>query len=100
MKSLKVEMPPLGMIVAVPYEINDPASFCLHDMARRAMCTIIPVGETPRGAEGPWILSPWGNGPGIVCFLDDWDGKDFLEVKIVEIHSNSVVGVPKKYELA
>ncbi len=96
MKSERVDMPSLRMMVSVPVGIDQFASTCIHDTAQRPMCTIIPLGACPRFAQGPWILSPWGNGPGIVCFLDDWDGKPFMDVRIVEIHNASVVGIPVK----
>ena len=92
MKS-EVEFPPVGTIVSVLIELDKPASTCIHDLARQPMCTIIPLQEKPDpGADGPWILSCWGNGPGIVCFLDDWDGKPFLDAEIIEIKPRSVIG--------
>ncbi len=93
---MRDDMPPLGTLISVPVGIDESATTCIHDKAKRPMCTIIPLGACPRFANGPWILSPWGNGPGIVCFLDDWDGEPFFDVRIVEIHSLSVTGVPIK----
>ena len=95
----EVKFPPIGMVVGVPIEIDRPASTCIHDMARRPMCTIIPLQEKPDPeADGPWILSPWGNGPGIVCFLDEWDGEPFFDVEIVVIMPKSVIARPLEPE--
>lgn len=88
----EVELPSPGMVVGVPIEIERPASVCLHDQAKRPMCTIIPLGETPDPeAEGPWILSCWGNGAGIVCFLEAWDETAFFDVEIIETRDKSVI---------
>ena len=96
MKS-EVELPSPGMVVGVPIEIDRPASVCTHDQAKRPMCTIIPLAEKPDPeADGPWILSCWGNGPGIVCFLEGWDGKEFFDVQITERREKSVIAVPLK----
>ncbi len=73
-----IEFPPPGTVVSVPIELDMPASVCIHHLVKRPMCTIIPLEHKPDSeANGPWILSPWGNGPGFVCFLVDWDGEEF-----------------------
>ncbi len=89
---MNAEMPPPGIIVSVLIQLDESASTCIHDMAQRSMCTIIPLADTPRFAEGPWILSCWGNGPGIVCFLLDWNGKSFRDVEIIEVKDRCVIG--------
>ena len=88
------KFPSVGMVVGVPSEIERPASTCIHHLANRPMCTIIPLQQTPDGAQGPWILSPWGNGPGLVCFLEEWDGEPFFDVEILHVMPKSVVAQP------
>ena len=84
--------PPVGTIVSVLSEIDKLPSVCVHHEAERLMCTIIPLEEKPNAeADGPWIISCWGNGPGIVCFLVDWNGEPFRSVKIVAQNSCSVI---------
>jgi hypothetical protein len=91
----KVVFPRKGTVVSVPIEIGQPASVCFHHEARRPMCTIIPLENKPDpDADGPWILSPWGNGPGIVCFLVKWDGEEFYDVEIVKVQPHSVLAAP------
>jgi len=95
----EVKFPPIGATVSVPIEIDRPASTCIHDTANRPMCTIIPLAEKPDAdSAGPWILSPWGNGPGIACFLEEWDGEPFFDVEIVEIMPKSVIARPLEPE--
>jgi len=73
-----IDKPPIGTVIStVIADKTLPASVCVHSLALRPMCTIIPVEKEPN-----WILSIWGNGPGIVCFLVDWDGKLFYDVEI------------------
>ena len=87
-----VEKPDVGDVIStVIADLSCPASVCVHSLARRPMCTIIPVEDDPY-----YILSIWGNGPGIACFLTDWDGKPFYDLKIVSISPKSVVGKPLK----
>jgi hypothetical protein len=66
-----------------------PASVCTHGTSRRPMCTIIPVEKEPY-----WILSCWGNGPGITCLLKDYPGGPFYDVLVLEVRPNHVVGLP------
>lgn len=88
----ETSFPPVGTVVSVLIELDRPASACIHDLAQQPMCTIIPLQEKPDPeADGPWILSCWGNGPGIVCFLDEWDGKPFFDVEIIATRPRSVV---------
>ena len=87
-----VEKPNVGDVIStVIADISYPASVCVHSLARRPMCTIIPVENDPH-----WILSIWGNGPGIACFLVDWDGKPFYDVEIIDVGGKSVTGRPIK----
>ena len=92
-----VDKPPVGTIVSVLLEVTKTPSVCIHHEAKQLMCTIIPLENKPNlESDGPWMLSCWGNGPGIVCFLQDWHGEEFRSVKIVEVWPKSVVGVPVK----
>ena len=90
-----IDKPPVGAIVSVLPEIDKVPSVCVHHEADRIMCTIIPVEKLPYPeADGPWMLSCWGNGPGIVCFLQDWQGEPFRSVRIVAQNAKSVIAVP------
>lgn len=87
--------PHRGATISVPIEVDRPASVCIHNLAKRPMCTIIPLEQKPdEDADGPWILSPWGNGDGIVCFIEKWDGQEFYDVEIIRVNARSVTGVP------
>ena len=86
----EVDKPPIGTVVStVIADLKCPVSVCVHSLARRPMATIIPV-----EAEPYWILSIWGNGPGIACFLVDWNGKPFYDLEITKIGPKSVEGRP------
>ena len=95
-KPAKVGMPPIGTIISVPplrSASDKPASVCIHHGARRSMCTIMEVETEPY-----WFLSCWGNGPGYVCFLEDWDGKSFYDVEITQVNLKSVSGIALEEE--
>lgn len=93
------EKPPIGTIVSVLLEVSKQPSVCVHHAAKRLMCTIIPLEHKPNlESDGPWMLSCWGNGPGVVCFLEGWHGEEFRSVKIVETRPMSVIGIPVKLE--
>lgn len=90
------EKPEVGIVVStVIADIGLPASVCYHNLAEQDMCTIIPVEEEPY-----WILSCWGNGPGIACLLEDWDGQYFYDVEILEVRNKSVLARPLKPNLS
>ena len=94
-----VAYPEPGMVISVLLELDKPATVCTHDRALRPMCTIIPLAERPDDdADGPWILSCWGNGPGIVCFLDEWDGNPFYDVEVIKVNRKSVTARPLSVE--
>ncbi|MCK9557058.1 MAG: hypothetical protein M0R50_03325 [Candidatus Cloacimonetes bacterium] len=89
--------PTVGTIISVLQEVNKSASVCTHDLANRDMCTIIPLEQKPNPqSDGPWMLSCWGNGAGIACFLDDWDGKPFRSIEIISVGPKSVIGMALK----
>ena len=91
-----VEKPDIGDVIStVIGDLNCPASVCNHSLSHKPMCTIIPVENDPY-----FILSIWGNGPGIVCFLQDWDGKPFFDVDILTIGPKSVTGRPLPPDLS
>lgn len=86
--------PKVGDVISVLPEIDSPATVCFHSKAGKPMVTIIPLQFKPNeDADGPFILSCWGNGPGIVCFLEDYEvGEEFYDVEIIEVRPNSVIG--------
>ena len=91
----EIDKPPIGAVVSVLPEIDKQPSVCLHHAAKRFMCTIIPTEHRPfPDADGPWMLSCWGNGPGIVCFLTGWTGKPFRKVQVVAHSPKSVTAIP------
>jgi len=81
----QVQLPEIGTRIYSPEEHLDvgnerwfPASVCVHDKTDEPMVTIIPL-----GAEPWYVLSPWGNGPGIVGYLQDYDGGKVFGVEVV-----------------
>ena len=84
------EKPPVGTVIStVIADLKYPASVCVHSLAHRPMVTIIPVEHEPY-----WILSIWGNGPGIACFLIDWNGKPYYDVEVVRVGNKSLIARP------
>lgn len=82
----------IGDVISTP--ISDPATVCYHSNWEEPtpMATIITTGAKAPKNPGPYFLSPWGNGPGIVCYLPDYqEGFDVYKVKVVEIKPASIV---------
>ncbi|MFA7217671.1 MAG: hypothetical protein WC057_03630 [Dehalococcoidales bacterium] len=77
-------LPKIGTKIYVPEEYLDldekmfPASVTTHDKVGQKMVTIIPLGAAPW-----YVLSPWGNGPGIVAFLQDYSGEKVFGIEVV-----------------
>ena len=77
-------LPEIGTKIYVPEEHLDldekmfPASVTTHDKVGQKMVTIIPLGAAPW-----YVLSPWGNGPGIVAFLQDYSGEKVFGIEVV-----------------
>lgn len=84
-------IPPVGTRIAVPVLLDElPASVTIHKTLERPMLTIIPLAESPF-----FVLSPWGNGAGIIGFLQEFDNSfDVFEVEVVESNPRSVEVVP------
>ena len=84
-----VQLPDIGKKIGVPEihldldEMLFAASVCVHDKVGKPMVTIIPLGAAPW-----YILSPWGNGPGIVAFLEDYNGGKVFEIEVVSHPEN------------
>lgn len=85
---VRPDKPAVGLVVETAV-LETPASVSCHTKNGKPMCTIIEVGD-----ETKWILSTWGNGPGIVCFLENYHGQDVFSVRILRTTDLSVVGEP------
>jgi len=86
----QTKLPGIGTQIFTPEEHLDvgedrwfPATVCEHNQTQKKMVTIIPVGASP------WfILSPWGNGPGIVAYLQDYNDEPVHGIEIVSHPKN------------